>query len=748
MRFDRTRTWFACIRACAAAASALTWAKTADAQSESPAAVAAAPDDSPAPSEQESIDIIVVGTRLSNTAGAAHVMREEQLERFEFDDAHAALLQVPGVYVRQEDGIGLRPNIGIRGANPDRSKKITLMEDGVLFGPAPYSAPAAYYFPLLTRMTQIRVIDGPSAVAFGPHTVGGAIDFITRPIPEAATAAIDLAGGQYGYRKAHAYAGTTEGRFGMLIEGVHLQDSGFKELPDGADTGSTRNEWMVKASYVIDPSAAATHELRLKLTYSDETSNETYLGLSDEDFREDPNRRYAASALDRMKNHRTSFVASWIFDAPEAKLKLTTTVYRHDYARIWRKLNRFRGAEIAGVLRAPEDPSNAEYIAVLKGREDTLIDGTTLLIGPNDRTFVNQGLQSVLDLDQRSTGPIAHRIEVGMRLHHDSIERRHSEDAFSVVDGALVPNAGEATYVTAANEANTYALATHAIDAMTWGDFTLTPGIRLELIASQLDDRLADDQSDSLTVAIMPGVGAFYSLLPSFGVLAGVYRGFSPPAPGDDVEPEYSLNYEAGVRYSPGRSRAELIGFLNDYSNLTDICTFSSGCVNDDLDRQFDTGKALIYGFEAFLGHDLALGPVTLPLSAAYTFTHAEFRSTFASSDPIYGNVRRGDELPYVPRHQLSVTLGLDAKLGALTAALNYVAAMREEAGRAPYDESLVTDEQLTFDLAGELRVSPQLKLYASVRNLGDARDIVSRRPFGARPNAPRWIHAGIKGSL
>ncbi|HET6336813.1 MAG TPA: TonB-dependent receptor [Polyangiales bacterium] len=699
-------------------------------------------------SEQDAVDIIVVGNRLSRAAGSAHVMRAEQLERFEFDDAHAALLQVPGVYVRQEDGIGLRPNIGIRGANPDRSKKLTLMEDGVLFGPAPYSAPAAYYFPLLTRMTQIRVIDGPSAIAYGPQTVGGAIDFITRSLPDVPTAAIDLAGGQYGYRKAHAYAGTTEGRFGMLIEGVHLHDSGFKELPDGADTGSTRNEWMVKASYVIDPTASATHELGLKLTYSEETSNETYLGLSDEDFRADPNQRYPASALDQMKNHRTSIVAGWIFDAPDSKLKITTTAYRHDYARIWRKVNRFRGAAIAGVLAEPDDPNNAEYLAVLKGREDTVIDGTTILIGPNDRTFVNEGVQSVLELNQRRTGPVTHRIEAGLRAHHDSIDRRHSEDAFSVIEGQLVPNADEATYVTASNEANTYALAMHALDAMSWGKFTLTPGVRLELISSQLDDRLAEEKNTAFTVAVMPGVGAFYELVPNLGVLAGLYRGFSPPAPGDDVEPEYSLNYEAGVRYSPGRSRAELIGFLNDYSNLTDICTFSSGCVTEDLDRQFDTGKALIYGFEAFLGHDLDLGAFKLPFGAAYTFTHAEFRSTFQSSDPIYGNVSKGDELPYVPEHQLSVTLGIDGKIGALNAALTYVAAMREEAGSQPLAETLATDEQITVDLAGELRILERLKIYASVRNVGDARNIVSRRPFGARPNAPRWVHVGIKGAL
>jgi Fe(3+) dicitrate transport protein len=449
-----------------------------------------------------------------------------------------------------------------------------------------------------------------------------------------------------------------------------------------------------------------------------------------------------------MKNHRTSFVASWIFAAPTANLKLTTTAYRHDYARIWRKVNHFRGAEIAGVLAAPDDPNNAEYVAVLKGEEDTLIDGTTILIGPNDRTFVNQGVQSVLELSRRHTGLIEHRIQAGLRLHHDSIDRRHSEDAFSVVDGALVPNADEATYVTASNEANTYSLAPHVLDAMTWGNFTLTPGIRLELIASQLDDRLADDKHDAVTVAVMPGVGAYYSLLPNLGVLAGVYRGFSPPAPGDDVDPEYSVNYEAGVRYSQRRSRAELIGFLNDYSNLTDICTFSSGCVSEDLDRQFDTGRAFIHGFEAFFGHELDLGRLSFPLSAAYTFTHAEFRSTFQSSDPIYGDVEKGDELPYVPRHQLSVSLGIDAEVAALNAAMSYVAAMREEAGSAPFDESLVTDEQLTVDVAGEWRIFEQLKLYASVRNIGDARNIVSRRPFGARPNAPRWIHIGVKGSL
>ena len=698
----------------------------------------------------DAVDITVVGTRLAKTAGSAHVVREEQLQRFEYDDAHAVLKQVPGVYVRQEDGIGLRPNIGIRGANPDRSKKLTLMEDGVLFGPAPYSAPAAYYFPLITRMTQIRVINGPSAIVFGPHTVGGAIDFVTRSIPSMPTASIDLAAGEYGYRKAHAFAGTSDGHFGMLIEGVHLSNDGFKVLPNGADTGSTRNEWMVKGSYLIDPSARATHELRLKLTYSEETSNETYLGLSDADFRADSYQRYFASQLDRMKNHRTSLVASHIFDARAERLRITTTVYRHDYARVWRKLNRFRGAAVAGVLAAPDDPANAEYLAVLKGQADSLAPSTQLFIGPNDRTFVSQGVQSVLDMSARRTGPFEHRFELGLRFHNDLIERRHSEDAFDVLDRQLVP-AGDATLVSAANEGSTYAFAGHALDAIRWGDFTLTPGIRLEVIRSKMDDRLAGMTSERTLIALMPGAGLFYELFQNFGLLAGVYRGFSPAPPEIEnvSDPEYSVNYEAGARWSSGRSRAELIGFFNDYSNLTDVCTLSSGCLSENLDRQFDAGKARIYGFEAFAAHEFALGAsARLPLSAAYTYTRSEFRNSFQSSDPIYGSVEKGDELPYVPRHQLNLSAGFDSRWIGASAAFNYVAAMREEAGSAPFDESLATDDLITLDVGADVKLLPNLRIYANVRNLTGEQAIVARRPYGARPNAPRWVQVGIKGSI
>lgn len=711
-----------------------------------PVAPATAPEPPPAPpAPPEPVEITVAGARASRAPGSVQVIGRKQLERFEYDDALPILMQVPGVYVRQEDGVGLRPNLGIRGGNPDRSKKLTLMEDGVLFGPAPYSAPAAYYFPLVSRMVQVKVIKGPSAIAFGPQTVGGAVDFVTRPIPSRPSFGLDVGVGQYGYDKAHVYAGTSNEQFGFLFEYLRIHNTGFKSLPNAdADTGATRNDWMAKASYVIDPTARNRQELGLKLSYSDERSNETYLGLTDADFHADPNRRYAASALDEMNNHRIGFTLSHQLSVPSQQLKVLTQVYRHDYQRIWRKLNRFGGANVLGVLRDPTLPQNAELLAVLRGEQDSATGSDSLWIGPNNRTFVSQGIQTQVELSAR-TGALTHSVQAGARLHYDSIERRHSEDQFLMEGGTLVP-AGSPTLVTVANFEKTTAVALHALDAITWRRLTLTPGVRVELISSSSEDRKLRDRTTAFKPAVLPGMGAYYALTERFGVLAGAYRGFSPPPPGDSkARTEYSINYEAGARYSSGPRRLELIGFFNDYSNLTDICTLSSSCADSQLDKQFSAGRAHIYGLEAFGSYELRVGDVRFPATLAYTFTRSQFRTSFSSPDPIYGDVTRGDQLPYIPRHQGSLTLGAETDWGGAALAAYYVGRMREEASSGSIDTVLATEAQKFADLSVFFKPLSALSIYANLRNITGEQFIVGRRPFGARPNPPRWLQVGAK---
>ena len=99
--------------------------------------------------------LLIVG--LASEDGS---MDDYDLADFAQSNIEQVLARVPGVYSRAEDGYGLRPNIGLRGANSDRSSKVVLMEDGVPLAPAPYAAPAAYYFPMTQRMVGIEVYKG------------------------------------------------------------------------------------------------------------------------------------------------------------------------------------------------------------------------------------------------------------------------------------------------------------------------------------------------------------------------------------------------------------------------------------------------------------------------------------------------------------------------------------------------------------------------------------------------------------
>ena len=129
-------------------------------------------------------EVLVTGGKnsIKNLSGSASLIDEDSIQKFDFVDTTSLLASVPGVYIRTEDGYGLRPNIGIRGVTSDRSQKLTIMEDGILITPAPYSAPAAYYVPNVNRMSAVEVFKGPSSIGYGPNTVGGALNFVTPPL--------------------------------------------------------------------------------------------------------------------------------------------------------------------------------------------------------------------------------------------------------------------------------------------------------------------------------------------------------------------------------------------------------------------------------------------------------------------------------------------------------------------------------------------------------------------------------------
>ncbi|MGY8918678.1 MAG: TonB-dependent receptor plug domain-containing protein, partial [Flavobacteriales bacterium] len=92
---------------------------------------------------------------LDEVPGSLHLITTKELKRFSYTDPLRTLRTVAGVNLTEEDGFGLRPNIGLRGSGTERSSRITIMEDGILITPAPYTASAAYYFPSIARMSSV-----------------------------------------------------------------------------------------------------------------------------------------------------------------------------------------------------------------------------------------------------------------------------------------------------------------------------------------------------------------------------------------------------------------------------------------------------------------------------------------------------------------------------------------------------------------------------------------------------------------
>ena len=99
----------------------------------------------------ESVTIIGSKDDLKDLAGSGAVVSNEDLQKAMDTDIQKILTAVPGIYMRTEEGYGLRPNISIRGTAIERSAKVTIMEDGVLVAPSPYTSSSAYYFPTTGR---------------------------------------------------------------------------------------------------------------------------------------------------------------------------------------------------------------------------------------------------------------------------------------------------------------------------------------------------------------------------------------------------------------------------------------------------------------------------------------------------------------------------------------------------------------------------------------------------------------------
>jgi len=697
------------------------------------------------------VDTITIFGRQSDVAdvpGSAHRLDSEELALFNTADILRALRTVPGVYLQEEEGFGLRPNIGIRGSGLDRSARIALLEDGVLIAPAPYASPSAYYFPTQRRMSALEVLKGPASVAVGPRTTGGAINMISTPIPDALGVMADARFGEYGTTDAHIYAGDRGERVSWLLETVQAGNDGFKSIegPVGGDTGYDLEDYVAKLQLDSDPRSSLYQSLRIKLGYTEQDSNETYLGLTDDDFEATPFNRYAASANDNFKSEHEQYQATYVID-PGNSWRAQVTAYRNDFRRNWYKLQSVGGESISDVLE--DSGVFATELGYLKGATSP---DDALQVRANNREYFSQGVQASIQWDT-GFGDIDIGFTAGIRIHEDEEDRFQHQDGYRMDDGTLVLTTAAApgSQTNRVSQADVRSL---FVDAeIRTGNWILTPGMRFEDIDMTRLDYSTDDPSrsqgpsrvrENSASVVIPGIGALYRVTEEWRLLAGVHKGYNPPAPGSSAEEEDSINFEAGARYDSGALSFEGIYFLNDYDNLVGTVTESTGG-GGDIGDQFDAGEVRVSGLEFSGAYNWQLKTIDVPFELRYTWTaEAEFQNAFESDFDPWGDVQVGDELPYIPEHQLRATTGLEASKWRFNIAANYIGKLRARAGQGAFIPEESIDSHVVWDMVAAWQFTPQLSTYVKVDNLFDETYIAARRPAGVRPGLPRTAYLGL----
>ena len=718
-------------------------------------------------------EVLIVGERdkAKRIPGGAHHIDSASLERLGHTDIQRILGQVPGISVQVEDGYGLRPNLGIRGVATERSARITLLEDNVLIAPAPYSAPSAYYFPTMGRMAGVEVLTGPAAITQGPYTIGGALNMLSTPIPAERGGSALLETGKDNTWRLHAHYGfRSNAGFGVMLETHQWRSDGYQNVDRGGDSGLDISDYTLKLSYAPDGSDYA---IEFKYQGAVQESDQSYLGLTDADFADDPVRRYGISALDTIETDHSQVILRYRWN-PKSSFGFSLTFYDNRHERDWFKTEGidFDGSDSAesltrtswssvvqavnlGQCIADMDPQALQ--AILDGTLDTPMG--SIQIRSNAREYLSRGIQGEVE-KELVTGQASHRLRIGLRIHEDEEDRLQRNSSYSQRSGSLVLDE-RGLLGNAGNRLQTAeALAAYVYDEIDWGNWRITPGVRYEDIdqdrtrweirnartldpASRSMDNLRSQRANK-TQVWLPGIGVVYQSSDRLSLFAGIHKGFTAPSNSPGVRQEEALNFEAGARFDSGSLRAEVAWFLSDYDNLLGVCTASSGtdCTVGDA---FNGDAARVAGIEFHLVTDLSSSSAfEVPLEFAYTYMDGEFETDIADT-AFFGDVSSGDPIPYMPKHRWNLVLGVRQNQWDVYLSANYVDAACTRAACGAFQS---TEATFVLDLAASYALNERLGLFARVENFGQELEIVGRQPYGARPNKDRTASFGLRLEL
>lgn len=668
-------------------------------------------------------EVVVVGKAENLTAipGSANVLDLRALETSRPFTANEAVRKLPGVNARDEEGFGLRPNIGIRGLNPTRSTKLTLLEDGVPLAYAPYGDNASYYHPPIDRFERIELLKGAGQILFGPQTIGGIINYITpAPLVKPGGFASITGGSREFFDGKFRFGGHR-----MVLDYTRKQGDGARD-----NINSKLNDVNFKTVVALSKSQALT----LRANALTEDSQVGYSGLTEAEYR-NFGARYNPFKNDNFKITRYGASATHNLQLSGSAL-LTTNLYFSNFSRDWWRQSStttdtqggasgvaFRDARFAGLRVNPDTLNSAQ------GRL---------------RDYTTWGIEPRLKLVHAAFG-VAGELQAGIKAHYENQDRMQMNGTSPTArSGSVVED----------NLRETTAYSAFLVNRFFLGAWSLTPGLRYEHINSSRTNRLPGGLtgSDDLGKWI-PSLGATWNPASTLTMFAGVHLGFAPPRTEDiidgtgtstEVEAEESTNWELGARYQPiPGSLLQATFFRNDFKRLIAVGSVAGG------GTPLSQGEALFQGVELSSRYGFENG---FYVDGAYTWL-PEAKQTTSFHQVVGGAIvpgsAAGNRQPYAPKHMLTAAAGyarngFDALLeavyvGAQFADFANTVIPTADGQRGELAAYTILNAALNYHLP-----SAHMTFFIAVKNLADKVYIVDRTR-GIQVGSPRLVQLGSR---
>ena len=509
------------------------------------------------------------------------------------------------------------------------------------------------------------------------------------------------------------------------------------------------------------PNSARKQDLEFKVGFTDFEADETYLGLSESDFSDDPFQRYYASRIDNFKgDHWRSYLKHSI--EINDNNDLVSMAYCNKFHRNWYKLNDIKdvnGLPAGAISMSEAIGSGGPALATLKGE-----NAGTWRVRANNRDYYLWGLQTALD-SRFEQGHITHTLESGLRYHTDHVKRYQWQDEVNVDNSGTVLDTSYGTKGGAGNRTQTArATALYVQDTISMGPLDLVPGVRGEHIENEFNDRTktAGKQTDVQNVYAM-GIGSRYTLSGEMILFAGLYRGYSVPSPSDSItkglDPETSTSGELGTRYQKDALGVQGSCFYTDLNNLI-VGGYVGGPSDTDAEN---AGDIISYGLELKIesdigkAHDLGF---KCPVWVAYTYTDATLDGDTVSKDPssIFSGGEDGNKVPYIPDNQISIGVGLGLERLSCELSAKYIDETYSTANNSSEQLNPVTgnpdarfgkiDSRIVVNASGRYQITDDVAFFANIYNLFDEEYLASRHPHGPRPGQPQVAMAGIEATF